>query len=46
MTVYVVICNGNLDEIFADRDSAEHHAAMLLKKWNIVRVFEKIVHSI
>jgi hypothetical protein len=46
MTVYVVICNGILNEIFTNRESADVHAENLLKKWNIVKVVEKIVNSI
>lgn len=46
MVVYVVICNDKLDEIFANEASAQHHAANLRRKWNIVQVIEKIVHQI
>ena len=46
MTVYVVLKNGNLDEVFSNVASALHHAKQLHKKWAIVAVIKKEVKEL
>jgi len=46
MTVYVVLKNGNLDEVFSNEASALHHAKQLNKKWAIVAIVEKEVKEL
>lgn len=46
MIVYIVLRNGEVDEVFSSQEAAEHHAAMLLKKWNLTKIIEKTVNFI
>ncbi|MFA5377035.1 MAG: hypothetical protein WC455_14890 [Dehalococcoidia bacterium] len=46
MTVYIVLKNGNLDEVFSTEAAAIHHAKQLNKKWAIVAVIKKEVKEL
>jgi hypothetical protein len=46
MTVYIVLKNDQVDEVFLDRAAAEAHQANLVKRWNITKIIEKTVNSL
>lgn len=37
--VYIVLCNGKVDKVFANAPAAELHMKNLVKRWNMVRLF-------
>ena len=41
--VYIVLCNGRIDEVFDDYDAAVCHQQNLIKKWNISKIISKEV---
>ncbi len=46
MTVWIVLVNGKVDMVFADRTSADAHAHNKLMQWNLTEVVEKSVERI
>jgi dsDNA-binding SOS-regulon protein len=46
MTIWVVLRNGGVDEVFDTRAAAEHHAKMLNKTWSITCILEREVKSL
>lgn len=40
-TVWIVLRNGKVDEVFGSREAAQHHSKSLLHKWNLTEVVEK-----
>jgi len=46
MTVYIVLCNGIVDEVFDSVEAAEHHCKQLTRKWNLTKIIERTVNSI
>ena len=46
MTVYIVLKNGKVDEVFSNREAAEHHRLTLINKWNLSEIVECEVREI
>ena len=44
--IYIVLKNGNIDEVFSTREAAEHHAQQLNRKWSITKIVEREVKEI
>lgn len=44
--VYIVIKNGKVDEVFSNREAAEHHRKNLTKKWSLTEIVEKEVKDL
>lgn len=44
--VYIVLCNGKVDEVFDNAPAAELHMKNLVKRRNIVRLIPKLVKSL
>ena len=40
-TVWIVLRNGKVDEVFSSKEAAEHHRKALTKKWNLTDIIEK-----
>lgn len=45
-TVWIVLKNGKVDEVFSDEVAAAHHAKQLNKKWSLTEVVEREVKAI
>lgn len=41
MTVFVVIVNGEVDKVFAEREDAEKYCAVRQKTWSRAVIFER-----
>lgn len=46
MTVYVVMCNGRLSEVFDNEEAARHHSRQLMSRWNMTEVLVREVRSL
>lgn len=46
MIVYIVLRNGEVDEVFSSWEAAQNHAANLTRKWNLTKIIERIVDFI
>jgi hypothetical protein len=46
MRVFIVTRNGQVDEVFDHLTPAEHHRAMLTKKWAIAEIIEREIKSL
>lgn len=46
MTVWIVLKNGKIDEVFDARISAIEHQKNLTKKWSLTEIIEKEVKSL
>jgi hypothetical protein len=46
MIVYIVLCNGEVNEVFSNFVAAQTHADNLTKKWNVTKIIERIVDFI
>lgn len=46
MSVWIVLRNDKVDEVFSTREAAEHHAKALTKKWAITEIIEKEVKEL
>jgi hypothetical protein len=46
MTVYIVLRNGKVDEVFFDAAAAKAHADNLIRKWNMVEIVERDVKEL
>ena len=44
--IYIVLKNGDVDEVFSTREAAEHHARQLNRKWSITEIVEREVKEI
>lgn len=44
--IYIVLKNGNVDEVFSNRAAAELHVKNLTKKWSIAKIVEKEVKEL
>lgn len=44
--VWIVLKNGEVDEVFGDEATARHHAAQLNRRWNITQVIQRAVRSV
>lgn len=44
MTVWIVLKNGDVDEVFDNEDAARYHALQLRNKWNVAEVIEREVN--
>ncbi len=45
MTVWIVLKNGKIDEVFDNEPSARHHYNSLVSKWSLVEMVRKEVKS-
>lgn len=45
-TVWIVLKNGKVDEVFSSPEAAAHHRAQLTKKWSLTEVVEREVKAI
>lgn len=45
MTVWIVLKNGKVDQVFDNETSAIHHHNSLIKKWSITEIIKKEVKS-
>lgn len=43
MTVWIVLRNGQVDEVFDNPEAAANHYNNLLRKWNLVKILMKEV---
>lgn len=46
MTVFIVMVNGKVDEVFLSREFAELHRDNMRHKWNVCEIIEKEVREI
>lgn len=42
--IFIVIKNGEVDEVFSNREAAELHRKNLQKKWSITKIIEREVN--
>lgn len=45
MTIYIVLRNGEVDAVFADKVLAENHRKNLQKNWTITKLIEKEIYA-
>lgn len=46
MTVWIVMRNGKVDEVFDDEEAAKNHRKNLTRKWALTELIEKEVKSL
>jgi hypothetical protein len=46
MTVYIVLRNGAVDQVFDSREAAELHRANLVRLWALTEILERTVNMI
>jgi len=46
MTVFIVLKNGKVDEVFYDGKAAEVHRRNLQKKWSLTKIVEREVNEL
>jgi hypothetical protein len=46
MTIWIVLKNGKVDEVFDNKESAVAHQQALIKKWALTNLVEKEVKSV
>jgi hypothetical protein len=46
MSVWIVLKNGEVDEVFSSEAAAQHHAANLKRRWNITKIIRRMVQEI
>lgn len=45
-TVWIVLKNDEVDEVFSSREAAEQHVKALINKWNRAKIVEKELKEI
>lgn len=46
MIVWIVVANGEVDQVFDNFMNAEHHRLQLQKKWNFTKIVRKEIQSL
>ncbi|WP_164827142.1 hypothetical protein [Sinorhizobium meliloti] len=46
MSIWIVMRNGEVDEVFDSAEAAAHHALQLSRKWSRTSIFQREVKSL